>query len=349
MHKGTRVPVPCCSTRKCRKKWSSWIQPRYGDNGCFCFRNLFLHYEELSLLPDSGQGLAELDPTQPISQQVSVVKYFRITIQGCGSVFIFSGSGSGSRVWGWIPVRIRIQSGSRALMTKNWKKITAENFYFYFFFWSKTAIYLSLGLHKVCPSYRRSLQLSKEAIQHFKIWTFTNFFLLLWVICGLFLPSWIRIPNPDPDPQTRLNTDPIRIRIHNPVTITTKIKKGFFNVLPAVVRVLCSRSGVANPDPDRHSIVKDSGLDQWLDPGQDKAPDRGYSYFFYAQIKKFYKFFFSSFFTETPINIYIYLYKCSYVKHSDEKLFMYIFIPYGYPTCRWSNLSYFPTTLPVLT
>jgi len=35
-------------------------------------------------------------------------------------------------------------------------------------FLSKTAIYLSLGLHKVCPSYRRSLQLSKEAIQHFK-------------------------------------------------------------------------------------------------------------------------------------------------------------------------------------
>jgi hypothetical protein len=32
----------------------------------------------------------------------------------------------------------------------------------------KTAIYLSLGLHKVCPSYRRSLQLTKEAIQHFK-------------------------------------------------------------------------------------------------------------------------------------------------------------------------------------
>jgi hypothetical protein len=57
------------------------------------------------------------------------------------------------------------QYGSRALMTKNRKKITAEIF---FFFLSKTAIYLSLGLHKVCPSYSRSLQLSKEAIQHFK-------------------------------------------------------------------------------------------------------------------------------------------------------------------------------------
>jgi hypothetical protein len=45
------------------------------------------------------------------------------------------------------------------------KKNTAEKKIY--FFLSKTAIYLSLGLHKVCPSYRRSLQLSKEAIQHF--------------------------------------------------------------------------------------------------------------------------------------------------------------------------------------
>ncbi len=73
-------------------------------------------------------------------------------------------------------IRIRIQhfrlnsnpgSGSRALLTKNWKKITPEK-KINFFFKSKTAIYLSLGLHKVHPSYRRSLQLSKEVIQHFR-------------------------------------------------------------------------------------------------------------------------------------------------------------------------------------
>ncbi len=95
-------------------------------------------------------------------------------------------------------------------MTKNrkknysWKKV--KNFFF-----SKTAIHLSLGLHKVCPSYRRSLQLSKEAIQHFKTWTFTNFFLLLWVIFALLDPgpdseSGSTGPiesgsNPDPDPK----------------------------------------------------------------------------------------------------------------------------------------------------
>ncbi len=42
-------------------------------------------------------------------------------IQGCGSAFI--SSGSGSSILGWIPIQIRIQSGSRAFMTKNWKKL----------------------------------------------------------------------------------------------------------------------------------------------------------------------------------------------------------------------------------
>ncbi len=84
-------------------------------------------------------------------------------------------------------------SGSNpALKTKNWKKITAEKKLN--FFLSKTTIYLSLGLHKVCPSCRRSRQLSKEAIQHFKTWTFTNFFLLLWVIFALL--------DPDPDSES---------------------------------------------------------------------------------------------------------------------------------------------------
>jgi hypothetical protein len=67
-----------------------------------------------------------------------------------------SGYGSGSN-----PIRIQ---GFNAQKFK--KKMTAE--IFFYFFISKTAIYLSLGLHKVCPSYRRSLQYSKEAIQHFK-------------------------------------------------------------------------------------------------------------------------------------------------------------------------------------
>jgi hypothetical protein len=51
-------------------------------------------------------------------------------------------------------------------MTKNWKKFTAGKFFILFS--TKIAIYLSLGLHKGRPSYRRSLQPSKENIQHFK-------------------------------------------------------------------------------------------------------------------------------------------------------------------------------------
>ncbi len=73
-------------------------------------------------------------------------------------------------------------------MTKNWTKITAEK-KIKLFLDQKLIIYLSLGLHKERPSYRRGLQLSKEAIQHFKTWTF----IIFSYFCGSFLPSWIRI------------------------------------------------------------------------------------------------------------------------------------------------------------
>jgi hypothetical protein len=62
------------------------------------------------------------------------------------------------------PDPIRIQGFNDQKLIK---KITAEKKNLIFFL-SKTALYLSLGLHKVCPGYRRSLQLTKEAIQHFK-------------------------------------------------------------------------------------------------------------------------------------------------------------------------------------
>ncbi len=146
------------------------------------------------------------------------------TNQGCGSVFIFSGSGSGSSILGWTPIRIRIRFRIQHLrMNTNTDpdpdpvriQKLEKNFSWNFFFLSKTAFYLSLGLHKVCPSYRRSLPLSKEAIQHFKTRTFTSFCLLLWVIFALLDPdpdseygsgSGFKDPieygsNPDPDPQ----------------------------------------------------------------------------------------------------------------------------------------------------
>ncbi len=97
--------------------------------------------------------------------------------------------GCGSSILGRIPTGSR--PGSRVLMTKNWrKKVSAEKKLY--FFSSKIAIYLSLGLHKGRPSHRRSLQPSKENIPLFKTWNFLNFFQFLWVIFAFL----------DPDPDT---------------------------------------------------------------------------------------------------------------------------------------------------
>ncbi len=91
-------------------------------------------------------------------------------------------------------------------MTENLKKITAIK-KLNFFFWSKTAIYLSLGLHKVCPGYRR--ELTKEAIQHFKTWIFSPF-------VGHFCP-----PGSGSGSGFR-----IRIRIHWPDWIRIQSRSG---------------------------------------------------------------------------------------------------------------------------
>ncbi len=53
----------------------------------------------------------------------------------------------------------------------------------------KIVVYLSQGLHKGRPSYKRSLQPSKENIQHLKTWNIFTFF-YFW---RSSLPSWIRI------------------------------------------------------------------------------------------------------------------------------------------------------------
>ncbi len=107
--------------------------------------------------------------------------------QGCGSAFI--SFGSGSSILGWIPIRIRIQSGSRSLMTKNWKNYSWKNF-----FLSKTAIYLFLGLHI------KYVQVTEEAFSSQKRPSNTSKHELLQIFfyfCGPFLPSWIRIHWPD--------------------------------------------------------------------------------------------------------------------------------------------------------
>ncbi len=60
----------------------------------------------------------------------------------------------------WIPADLDPGFDDQHGKNYNWKIITV--------FWSTVTIYLSIGLHNGRPNYRRSLQASKEKIQHFK-------------------------------------------------------------------------------------------------------------------------------------------------------------------------------------
>jgi hypothetical protein len=76
------------------------------------------------------------------------------------------GSGSGS------------SSRSRVLIDQKFENIYSWEFYINIFF-LKNCNYLSPGLPKGRPSYRRSLQPSKENIQHYQNMKILNFFLVL--------------------------------------------------------------------------------------------------------------------------------------------------------------------------
>ncbi len=115
--------------------------------------------------------------------------------QGCGSAFI----SSGSSILGWIPIRIRIQYGFGSISDPGlqWQKITAENF-FYIFFWSKTTIYLFLGLHKERPSYRKAFSSQKRTSNTSKHEFFE------------FFSTFVAFALLDPDPDSESgSTDPI--------------------------------------------------------------------------------------------------------------------------------------------
>ncbi len=124
-----------------------------------------------------------------------------------GSVFIWSGSST----LGWILIQIRIQGFDDQKLIKiyRWKKIN------YYFVLSKIAIYLSLGLHKGRPSYRRSRQSSKKNIHHLKKhWYFLIFYIfvchfcpsgsgsgsgfLIRILTRIHWPDWIRIEITNP-------------------------------------------------------------------------------------------------------------------------------------------------------
>ncbi len=106
------------------------------------------------------------------------------------------------------PIRILGFDDQNLKKNYSWKKTKFSE--------PKTTIYLSLGLHKGRPSYRRSLQPSKENIQHFNKWNFLIFF-------STFVGNFALLesdpysgsgsidpiefgsnPDPDPDPQHSL-------------------------------------------------------------------------------------------------------------------------------------------------
>jgi hypothetical protein len=103
-------------------------------------------------------------------------------------------------------------------MTQIEKEIQLE---LLFFFFIENAIHLSLGLFK------KDVQATREAFSPQKRTPSTSkneMFKKIFLVCGSFFTSWIRIwvriANPDPDPGTSLNPDPIRIRIHSTAKIS---------------------------------------------------------------------------------------------------------------------------------
>jgi hypothetical protein len=96
------------------------------------------------------------------------------------------------------------ESGSRVFMTKNWRK--KSWFFSSSIFTKKIAIYLSLGLHKGRPNYRRSLQPSKENIRHLKKWNLLSISIFVDHFCPPVSGPWYGSrnaidsgSNPDPN------------------------------------------------------------------------------------------------------------------------------------------------------
>jgi len=99
--------------------------------------------------------------------------------------WLFFKQGFGVRIH-WFRIRIqqfRFNTDPDTILIQGFGEQKFEK-NFDIFFSSKIAIYpLSLGLHKERPSFRRSLQPSKENIQHFTTWNFLTFLYFLGHFC----------------------------------------------------------------------------------------------------------------------------------------------------------------------
>ncbi len=152
-----------CAYLKQRRRHSNWR--------VFEFENLFLSWTEVFLYDYF---------------LITIRIFFESWLQCFWFVFIRFGPGSGSSILGWIPIRIPIQSGSRVLMIKIWKKFTAKK---------KTFQKLQFTYPEVS---RKDVQATEEAFSHPKRTSSTSkhaiskSFLLLWDIFALL----------DPDPES---------------------------------------------------------------------------------------------------------------------------------------------------
>ncbi len=106
--------------------------------------------------------------------------------------------GSGFSIF--LTMRIQIRTGIQILGFDDQK---LEKIYS----WKKIAIYLSQGLPKGRPSYRRSLQPSKENICHFKTWIFFAF-VFHFCFTGSGSRSVFPMRIPIPIHPTKINVDP---------------------------------------------------------------------------------------------------------------------------------------------
>jgi hypothetical protein len=105
-------------------------------------------------------------------------------------------------------------------------------------FSSKTTIYLQLGLLKERPSYKRSLQLSKENFKH----PGPN------SEYGSGFRIRIRIPNMDP--LTRLNPDPYSDPQPLKRQLYNEQKKRIKNELVGLQRFNIAKGRIADPNPN---------------------------------------------------------------------------------------------------
>jgi hypothetical protein len=125
----------------------------------------------------AGQVYKEISLTSTISKQIratakenllqldfNIFYRYHSSLQCFGSDFIWSGSS----ILGWITILIK------GFNSKKLKKFTAK----------KINVFFISKIDKGHPSYRSSLQPSKENIQHFKTWNFLHFS-ILWVIFAL--------------------------------------------------------------------------------------------------------------------------------------------------------------------